>query len=66
MKLDEVRENDHVFLTRKAAKEFGDLATKMALGGTVKRIDTNGVAEVRITIVENIHITKLTTLDPIA
>lgn len=63
--VDEVRENDHVFLKRQAAQEFTDLATKMAIGGRVERIDANGVAEVRITVVEKIHITKLTTLDPI-
>lgn len=65
MKPDEVRENDHVFLTRKAARELPELANKMSTGGVIKKVDDKGVAEVEITRIERIHISKLTTNDPI-
>ena len=42
-----------------------ELASKMAIGGVIKKIDDKGVAEVEITRVERIHISKLTLDDPI-
>lgn len=63
MNHNEARENDYVFLTREAIKEFQELAIKMSLGGVIKRIDNKGVAEVEITRIEKIHISKLTTDD---
>ena len=61
----EARENDYVFLTRGVARELPELASKMATGGVIKKIDNEGVAEVQITRIERIHVSKLTTFDPI-
>lgn len=57
-----VRENDFVFITNKVAKQLPELATRMWRGGVVKKVE-NGVAEVHITIVERVHVSKLTTGD---
>jgi len=65
VEVEDVRENDYVFLTREATKALPELASKMAIGGVIKKIDDKGVAEVEITRVERIHISKLTLDDPI-
>ena len=60
---DEVRENDHVFLTQDASKDAGEVATLMSIGGVIKKVDEKGIAEVVVTRVLSIHVSRLTTND---
>ena len=57
-----IRENDFVFITEKTAKELPDLAKRMWQGGIVKKVEKD-IAEIHVTTVERIHISKLTTGD---
>ena len=64
-----IRENDFVFITNEAAQESPDLRQTMWQGGTVKSV-RNGVAEIRVTTIVRLPVSKLTTgdnaYDPIA
>ena len=64
IKLEGVRENDRVFLTKEAMEKSPELAREMPMGGVVRRVDKNGIAEVEITRIEKIDLSKLTRRAP--
>ncbi len=57
-----LKEGDFVYITNEAASELPHLKERMWKGGMIKKIEGE-VAEVHVTTVERIHVSKITTSD---
>jgi len=55
----QLKKGDFVYVTEAAVKESPGLA-KLWKGGTIHNIDAGGVAEVHVTEVVRVHVSKLT------